>query len=237
MKKILLTFVLFLCVAGVSACNENSNSQQTTEEVSVSEETNEEIAESLREEALQRAQEEQKDLEEQKKQEAMDEQQTSQEQETQNSDQATQESPISNEELYRQFHEKYYAGMTDEEIEAAVIAGNEDYRASSYYSEITDYWENVRGVTDISNTIDPLYYTDMRYYTAEDFADDPAVVIHLAKNEIYARHGYIFKNKDLNHYFLGCAWYHPLVSAEDFDDSVFNEYEVANLKVLSALDQ
>jgi hypothetical protein len=190
-------------------------------------------------------------LEEQKKQEAMDEQQTSQEQEnqasdqetqnsdqkTQNSDQATKESPISNAELYRQFHEKYYAGMTDEEIEAAVIAGNEDYRASSYYSEITDYWENVRGVTDISNTIDPLYYTDMRYYTAEDFADDPAVVIHLAKNEIYARHGYIFKNKDLNHYFLGCAWYHPLVSAEDFDNSVFNEYEVANLKVLSALDQ
>ncbi|MBQ8488672.1 MAG: YARHG domain-containing protein [Pseudobutyrivibrio sp.] len=31
-------------------------------------------------------------------------------------------------------------------------------------------------------------------------------------------------------------WYIPEVKPEDFDDSVFNEYEKANLQILSGLD-
>ncbi|RGE68529.1 YARHG domain-containing protein [Eisenbergiella massiliensis] len=30
----------------------------------------------------------------------------------------------------------------------------------------------------------------------------------MAKNEIYARHKYIFKNEDLYNYFMGCVRYH-----------------------------
>lgn len=58
----------------------------------------------------------------------------------------------------------------------------------------------------------------------------------LAKNEIYARHGYIFKNEDLYNYFMGCVWYNPTCKAEDFDDSVLNEYEKANLEILASMD-
>lgn len=58
-----------------------------------------------------------------------------------------------------------------------------------------DYWENVREVRDISNVIEPLFETDKRYYTKEEFESEPILVIHLAKNKIYARHGYIFTNK------------------------------------------
>lgn len=67
-------------------------------------------------------------------------------------------------------------------------------------------------------------------------ATDPPVVIHLAKNEIYARHGYIFRNQDLYNYFMGCLWYTPAIAPEDFSEDLFNEYEKENLKLLSEPD-
>lgn len=143
---------------------------------------------------------------------------------------------LTDEELLELFYEQFYGGrLTSEKMEELSFdaAG---YQESAYYDEITYYWEVIRGVTDISNFFDPLYFTDMKYYTEEDFEDATPVAIHLAKNEIYAKHGYIFKDEDLNKYFRGCAWYRPLCTAEEFDDSVFNDYERKNLELLAKLD-
>lgn len=126
--------------------------------------------------------------------------------------------------------------ITEEEIIKKIGERSQYYMASAYYSEITDYWENVREVRDISNVTEPLFDTDKKYYTREEFEGEPMLVIHLAKNEIYARHGYIFKNEDLQNYFMGCIWYDPICGAADFDDSIFNEYEKANLEILADLD-
>ena len=128
------------------------------------------------------------------------------------------------------------SSWTEEEIIKAINERSQYYRASAYYSEIIDYWENVREVRDISNVIEPLFETDKQYYTKEDFESEPMLVIHLAKNEIYARYGYIFTNEDLYNYFMGCIWYNPTYEGTDFDDSIFNEYEKANLEILSDLD-
>lgn len=144
---------------------------------------------------------------------------------------------VTEEEMLEKFHDKFYAGLSDEEIEKRVIERFSYCQSSSYNGPVTDYWENVRGVKDISCRIDPLFFTDMRYYSERDFRDVPPEVIHLAKNEIYARHGYIFNNEDLNNYFMGCAWYMPQYSSEEFSDSVFNDYEQSNLKLLKVLDQ
>ncbi len=130
----------------------------------------------------------------------------------------------------------YNSSWTEEEIIKAVNERSQYYKASAYYSEIMDYWENVREVRDISNVMEPLFETDKKYYTKEEFESEPMLVIHLAKNEIYARHGYIFKNEDLYNYFMGCIWYHPTCDSKDFEDSIFNEYERANLKILADLD-
>lgn len=119
----------------------------------------------------------------------------------------------------------------------ALNARMEYYLASAYYQEITDYWENTREVRDIANRTDFLFETDSQYYTAEDFKNEPLLVIHLAKNEIYARHGYTFSDSDLYNYFMGCIWYTPTTVPQDFDVSVFNEYERENLKVLTELDK
>ena len=130
----------------------------------------------------------------------------------------------------------YHSSWTEEEIISAVSERSQYYKASAYYSEIIDYWENVREVRDISNFIEPLFETDKKYYTKEEFENEPMLVIHLAKNEIYARHGYIFADKDLYNYFMGCIWYSPTCDTADFDDSTFNEYERANLEILADLD-
>lgn len=125
---------------------------------------------------------------------------------------------------------------TEEEMISAVNERSQYYKASAYYSEIIDYWENVREVRDISNVMEPLFETDRKYYTKEEFEREPMLVIHLAKNEIYARHGYRFADKDLHNYFMGCIWYSPTCDSGDFDDSIFNDYERANLEILADLD-
>lgn len=130
----------------------------------------------------------------------------------------------------------YNSSWTEEEIIKAVNERSKYYKASAYYSEIIDYWENAREVRDISNVLEPLFETDKKYYTKEEFESEPMLVIHLAKNEIYARHGYIFTNEDLYNYFMGCIWYSPTCDSTDFDDNIFNEYEKANLEILSDLD-
>ena len=130
----------------------------------------------------------------------------------------------------------YNSSWTEEEIIKAVNERSQYYKASAYYSEIIDYWENAREVRDITNVLEPLFETDKKYYTKEEFESEPMLVIHLAKNEIYARHGYIFADVDLYNYFMGCIWYSPTCDAADFDDSIFNEYEKANLEILADLD-
>ena len=128
------------------------------------------------------------------------------------------------------------AESREKELENTIDERSQYYRASAYYLEIVDYWENVREARDVSNVNEPLFATNKQYYTKENFENEPKLVIHFAKNEIYARHGYIFKNEDLYNYFMGCVWYNPTCKAEDFDDSVLNEYEKANLEILASMD-
>jgi len=133
-------------------------------------------------------------------------------------------------------YKKYYASWTEREMQNA-IAERKQYRDQcSFYPEVSNYLENVREVRDISSVVEPLYFTDLKIYQKQDFDQVPPLIIHLAKNEIYARHGYIFKNEDLNNYFKGQIWYEPSITAENFKDSVFNKNEQVNLKLLSSMD-
>ena len=74
----------------------------------------------------------------------------------------------------------YNSSWTEEEIIKAVNERSQYYKASAYYSEIIDYWENAREVRDISNVLEPLFETDKKYYTKEEFESEPMLVIHLA---------------------------------------------------------
>lgn len=145
-------------------------------------------------------------------------------------------SQTSEPDLFDAMYEKYYAHWTDNEMQKA-IAERKQYRDKcSFYPEVADYLENVKEVRDISSVVEPLYFTDLKVYQKQDFDHIPPLIIHLAKNEIYARHGYIFKNEDLNNYFKGQIWYEPSITAENFKDSLLNQNEQENLKLLFGLD-
>lgn len=140
-------------------------------------------------------------------------------------------------ELQEIVYEKYYSVWEEDELVKACAERSKYYRKSAYYAEVVDFWENVLEVRDITNRVEPMFYTDLKGYTEADFKELPPNIIHLAKNEIYARRGYIFKNVDLYNYFMGCVWYNQTCKPEDFEVSVFNEFEEANLKILVELDK
>lgn len=71
-------------------------------------------------------------------------------------------------------------------------------------------------------------YADSQLLTEEDVRDWSEEQLRLARNEIYARHGRIFTDEQLQRFFESRNWYHGTVAAEDFNDSVLNEYEIAN---------
>ena len=57
--------------------------------------------------------------------------------------------------------------------------------------------------------------------------------LNLTLNEIYARHGRIFKNPTLDSYFRSQSWYTPKYSEAEFSQHVvFNDYERKNVNAL-----
>ena len=131
---------------------------------------------------------------------------------------------------------KYNNDWSYEQIQVEIDKRQQFRDGCFFYKEFTDYMETKRNCVDYEVACSYLYDTDKQYYTADDFSGDSWLIINLAKNEIYARHGYIFTDPDVYDFFMSQLWYIPEVKPEDFDDSVFNEYEKANLQILSRLD-
>lgn len=139
------------------------------------------------------------------------------------------------------YYKRYYEIWDSEEAMLAEIKARSSYRDNcSFFGDAVYYIEGGGGEymmkTDISYLVEPLYPTDLVYIEEEDFKDYPPLLLHILKNEIYARHGYIFRNEDLNNYFRGMIWYTPQYESAEFDAGVFNEIEVYNLDILARLD-
>ena len=74
---------------------------------------------------------------------------------------------------------------------------------------------------------------DSEYLTDEELDQMPLQVLCYGKNEIYAQHGRKFLSKELNEYFQEQVWYYGTIEPSDFSESVFNEYETANIQALT----
>ncbi len=84
-------------------------------------------------------------------------------------------------------------------------------------------------------TVDPDYLipgSDSRYITEAELDNLSREQIMLARNEIYARHGWIFSTPELASYFNAKSWYRGTVDPRYFSESVFNEYESANINLI-----
>lgn len=68
-----------------------------------------------------------------------------------------------------------------------------------------------------------------RYLDYPDLEGIDGFELELARNEIYARHGRLFDTEEIQEYFDRCTWYNGIIAPEDFDESVLNRYERANI--------
>lgn len=72
----------------------------------------------------------------------------------------------------------------------------------------------------------------LNVYAVESIEDK--AVIRLMRNEIYARHGYVFNDEKLKAYFKSCSWYKPLNNNSKVK---LTEMETINVAVLKNREQ
>ena len=85
-----------------------------------------------------------------------------------------------------------------------------------------------------SDEFEYIFPTDTQYITQDDMIYWDKETAMLARNEIYARHGYIFENEDIQYYFGRQIWYEP---NPDFDGSGLSAIEKANIETIKAFEQ
>ncbi len=102
---------------------------------------------------------------------------------------------------------------------------------AGYYVLAEPYDPSLAGIDFAGGSIFPD--SSQRLLTNEDLRSVAGIeIIRYAKNEIYARHGRVFASPDLDAYFRSKNWYAGTIPPEQFDESVLNETEKANVAFL-----
>lgn len=77
--------------------------------------------------------------------------------------------------------------------------------------------------------------SDSIYLSASDLSQYNKSTLALIRNEIYARHGYVFQTEPFKSYFESKSWYRPDPSFKG-DDSRFNDYEIKNIQTIKSIE-
>lgn len=78
--------------------------------------------------------------------------------------------------------------------------------------------------------------SNSRYLTADEVRSKSAADLRIARNEIFARRGRMFKDAELQAYFNSKSWYVGTIPAGSFNTSVFNDYEKTNLELIQKIE-
>ena len=117
-----------------------------------------------------------------------------------------------------------------------------DYTYNSYNTYNTydscgnnyDYMDRSSDTFTVDSTSYVLYDSDCRYVTQEELSGYSGLYLMLARNEIYAKNGYIFNDQNIQRYFDYKDWYYGYVPSQNFAPAVFNEYEEYNIQMILA---
>lgn len=108
----------------------------------------------------------------------------------------------------------YYKLLSDEEISALQQQKEEKLRAEYIFPD--------------SNT---------RYLSEDEIRSVDTETMNLGRNEIFARHGYIFSDSSIQGYFESRPWYKGTVSGEEFNaDEEFNDFEKKNVELIKQIE-
>ena len=95
----------------------------------------------------------------------------------------------------------------------------------------------VAGQASETSTMDYLIPdSNSRYLTESDLDGMSLRELCYARNEIYARRGYLFQAQELRDYFNSKSWYNGTVPAAEFSASVFNDFEWKNIEFLQSYE-
>ncbi len=79
--------------------------------------------------------------------------------------------------------------------------------------------------------------SDSQYLLVDELIELPMETLRIGRNEIFARHGYIFKDENLQKYFNSTSWYEGTVKGEDFNmEEEFNKYEKENVELIKSIE-
>lgn len=79
--------------------------------------------------------------------------------------------------------------------------------------------------------------SDSKYLSEDEVRKVEAEKLFIGRNEIFARHGYIFENENLQQYFGNTSWYEGTVSGDQFNaDAVFNDFEKKNVELIKKIE-
>ena len=81
-----------------------------------------------------------------------------------------------------------------------------------------------------------LPYSGSYRLTKADISHLTKSQLKLARNEIYARHGRMFKDDDLQNYFNSQLWYTPIYSPGEFKDSWLSDVESDNISFIQSYE-
>lgn len=104
------------------------------------------------------------------------------------------------------------------------------YFDMSYYMNDTSASAETEETTDD----DYIFPSDRQYITEYDMSGWDQNTALLARNEIYARHGYVFQTQEIQNYFAAKDWYTPNPS---YDGSGLSDVEKANVDAIIAFEQ
>ncbi|MEG1459410.1 MAG: YARHG domain-containing protein [Acetivibrio sp.] len=84
------------------------------------------------------------------------------------------------------------------------------------------------------NNEDPYMIQDSnyRYLMKKELDAYTKEELNVARNEIFARHGRIFESEKYQSYFESKNWYYPEYTADEFNQELLNEYEIANAALI-----
>ncbi len=79
--------------------------------------------------------------------------------------------------------------------------------------------------------------SDSRFITSEELDQLTKEELSYARNEIYARHGRLFKDETIQSYFDSKDWYVGTVPPESFTQDMLNDYEIDNAETILAYEK
>lgn len=79
--------------------------------------------------------------------------------------------------------------------------------------------------------------SDKKYLSEDEVRAKTVEDMMIGRNEIFARHGYIFKNSNLKSHFEGTSWYQGTIASSEFNqEQVFNEFEKKNVELIKKVE-